>query len=280
MATDIFGAPLKRRSLIDRSKQVQVGGRREPYVDATAVAAIHTVFSRSRLSHQAWQARQDYGRLDSRSAWRADAKGASDIFRERRLPSPTKLNVHLLVDASGSMLGNRACRAQDMAATIVKAFERIPTVRIGVWQHHAGGDECALYRVIEPGAPNKLPDMLENIGGGNADGFALQWVGERAAKAARPDERTLVIVISDGLPSVRGAGARAPILDHSTLVANTLRNKGVDVMSVAIAGDDAAHKYMYGERNVVNFTGDWAQLARDFASTFLPRHSSDQIPSP
>jgi cobalamin biosynthesis protein CobT len=252
----------------DRSGQVQVGGRREPFVNPVAVAAIQTVFNRTRLSHQTWASRQDYGRLDARHAWRSDAKGSTDIFRERRMPSPTKLNVHLLVDASGSMMGQRACRAQDMAGTIVKAFERIPTVHMAVWQHNASGYESTLYRVLEPGTPNKLNEMLENVGGGNADGFALQFVGERAAKAAKSDERTLVIVISDGLPSVAGFGARAPILDHSALVANTLRTKGVHVMSVAIAGDDAAHKYMYGDDNVVNFTGDWNALARDFAAIF------------
>lgn len=252
----------------DRSRQVQIGGRREPYVNPVAVAAIHTVFARTRLSHQTWQSRQEYGRLDARHAWRSDARGNTDIFRERKMPSPTKLNVHLLVDASGSMMGQRACRAQDMAGTIVRAFERIPTVRISVWQHNAGGYEATLYRVMEPGAPNKLGEMLENVGGGNADGFALQFVGERAARLAKSDERTLVIVISDGLPSVSGHGARAPILDHSALVANTLRGKGVNVMSVAIAGDDAAHRYMYGDDNVVNFTGDWNDLARDFAAIF------------
>ena len=183
------------------------------------------------------------------------------------MPSPTKVNVHLLIDGSGSMKGARACRAQDMAGTMLKAFERIPTVRVSVWQHNAGG-QVNIYRLAEPGAPDKVSGMLDNIGGGNADGFALQWVGDHALGKQRPDEKTLVIVISDGLPSVEGQGARGYILDHSTLVANTLRRKGAHVMSVAIAGDDAAHKHMYGEGNVVNFTGDWSQLGRDFATIF------------
>jgi hypothetical protein len=237
-------------------------------VDPTAVAAIHAVFNRSRLSHQGWAPRQDYGRLDSRHAWRSDAKGSTDIFKERRMPSPTKVNVHLLVDASGSMRGPRACRAQDMAGTLVKAFERIPTVRVHVWQHNANGHRATVYRAAAPGTPSKINGMLDRIGGGNADGFALQWVGEHAVTQQRPDERTLVIVISDGLPSVQGKGAKAPILDHSALVANTLRRKGAHVMSVAVAGDDAAHKHMYGEGNVVNFTGDWTVLAREFSAIF------------
>lgn len=243
-------------------------GRREPFIDVTAVAAIHTAFNRSRLSHQAWASRQDYGRLDSRHAWRSDAKGASDIFKERRMPSPTKVNVHVLVDASGSMMGERACRAQDTAGTLVKAFERIPTVRVHIWQHNAYSTQANIFRVAAPGIPSKMADMLDNIGGGNADGFALRWVGEQAMRSQRPDEKTLVIVVSDGLPSVSGLGARGKIIDHSVLVADTLRKKGCHVMSVAIAGDDEAHKYMYGEGNVVTFTGDWTRLGRDFATIF------------
>lgn len=252
----------------DRSSEVLTRGPREPYVDATAVAAIHTVFSRTRLSHQTWAARQDHGRLDSRHAWRSDAKGATDIFRERRLPSPTKLNVYVMVDASGSMLGYEACRAQDMAATLVRAFERIPTVNVSIWQHHASGSTTTVYRNFEKGAPNKLRDMLDHIGGGNADGFALEWVGKYALQKQRPDEHTLIIVVSDGLPSVKGSGASAPIIDHSALVAEQLRKKGAHVMSVAIAGDAASHRYMYGEGNVVHFTNDWSKLARDFAAIF------------
>jgi cobalamin biosynthesis protein CobT len=252
----------------DRSNEIKTSSIRQPYVDDVAVAAIHNVFNRSRLSHQSWASRQDYGRLDSRHAWRSDATGRTDIFRERKMPSPTKVNVYLLVDASGSMLGYEACRAQDMAGTLVKAFERIPTVNVSVWQHNAHAGSATVYRMAERGAPNKLDRMLFNISGGNADGFALEWVGQYAMRKQRPDERTLIVVLSDGLPSVNGVGAKGNILDHSSLVANALRTKGASVMSVAIAGDDASHKYMYGESNVVHWTGDWARLARDFAQVF------------
>ena len=184
------------------------------------------------------------------------------------MPSPTKVNVYLLVDASGSMLGYEACRAQDMAGTLVKAFERIPTVNVSVWQHNASGGQATVYRNVERGAPNKLDQMLLNLGGGNADGFALEWVGQYAMRKQRPDERTLIIVLSDGLPSVNGVGAKGKILDHSALVAQTLRSKGAEVMSVAIAGDTDAHKYMYGDDNVVHWTGDWTRLARDLSEKF------------
>lgn len=253
----------------DRSREVMQWGEREPYVDATTVAAIQNVFNRTRLSHQGWEAGQVYGRLDARNAWRSDAIGAKDIFRDRRTASPTILNVAILVDASGSMQGERACRAQDMAGTLVRAFQRIPTVKLSVWQHNATRS-VAIYRNYERGSANRLNQMLTHIDGGNADGFALEFIGQRLLKVARRDEVNLVIVISDGLPSQKGNGAvpGTNIVDHSTLVATELRRKGCQVMSVAIAGDTTTHRLMYGEGNVVPFTNDWGKLSRDFASVF------------
>lgn len=241
---------------------------REPYVDGGTVASVQTVFNRMRLSHQGWQRRELHGRLDGQQAWRYDARNQVDIFRERRMPSPTKLNVHLLLDASGSMSGGRACRAQDLAGTFVEAFKRIPTVRINVWQHNAN-QVTNIYRIFKPGDNvKKLDSMLLNIGGGNADGFALEAIGGEVMKHLRPDEANLIIVISDGLPSVAGQGATGNILDHSTLVTHTLNNKGVMVMGVAIAGDVTAHRAMYGKDNVLGFSGDWGKLSRDFAAVF------------
>src|SRR5262245_47946610 len=254
----------------DRSQEVLMRDFREPYINKATVAAIQAVFNRTRLSHQGWEPRQMYGRIDQRRVWRNDAFGNVDIFRERRLPSPTKLNVHLLVDASGSMGGGRICRAQDMVGTLIDAFKRIPTIRVHVWEHNATGSGCNIYRLYEPGKVNKLNTMLFNIAGGNADGFALQWIGDRALKSRRPDEQTLVIIISDGLPSVAGTGAdiTIPKTEQSAFVSSELRRKGCSVMGIAIAADKATHADMYGDRSTVGFDGDWNKLRRDIGATF------------
>lgn len=247
-------------------------GKREPYIDGATVASIQTVFARSRLSHRGWQPRQLEGRLDSRAVWRSDARGHVDIFRERHAPSVTKVDVWLLVDASGSMRGSNACRAQDVVGTLVEAFKRQPSVTLHVYQHNASA-EVSLYRVWEPGRAPKVNQMLENVSGGNADGFALQAIGERALRARRPDTKTVIVMVSDGLPSVHGRGAtNYEITKHSALVAQTLRDKGVQVMAVAIAGANDQHIKMYGAENVVPFNQRserrWSDLARSFSAIF------------
>jgi hypothetical protein len=117
-------------------------------------------------------------------------------------------------------------------------------------------------------SPEGMSRMLYNIAGGNADGFALEAIGQLAAKDKRPDTGSLVIIISDGLPSVSGIGATGDIKDHSAVVVSALKGKGVSVLGVAVAGDINAHRHMYGEANVVNFTGDWAALSREFSGVF------------
>lgn len=260
-------APPKGRAR-NPNEVVYDGRHREPIISDVTVAAIQQAFSRTRLSHQGWASRQLDGRLDSRAAWRYDAKGSVDIFRDRRLPSPTKLNVYIMVDASGSMMGHNACRAQDMVGTLVDAFKRIPTVKMHVYQHNAHST-CEIFRNYEPGQSLQgLNQMLGNIAGGNADGFALQWVGDRAFKQRRPDEQALVIFISDGSPSVQGHGAKKGMVLHTQHVAKTLRAKGIRVMSVAIAGGSGINAEMYGAANTVLFENDWAKLSRDFGAVF------------
>lgn len=261
-------------------------------VDFATVASIQTIFQRSKLSRAGWQSRLMDGRLDARQAWRYEARGHVDIFKDRQAQSTTKVNVWLLVDASGSMGGalarprlqagrmvatkTRAMNAQDTAATLAQAFRRIPTVRLHIYQHSASGDgEMYLRRAYGDGL-NRVEGMAAwGRGGGNADGFALQWVGQQALRNPRPDERTIIIVISDGLPSVHGAHATNPdLISFSASVAEDIRRRGAAVLSVSIEGDGhrSESRDMYGAENVVPFKASsptaWPDLARGLAEMF------------
>ncbi len=251
------------------------GTARLPEIDGATVASIQTIFQRSRLDHPVWLSRLLEGRLDSRHAWRNDARGSVDIFKDRKAMGTTKVNVWLLVDASGSMNGDKALRSMDTAATLAEAFKRISTVNLHVWQHKAtSAGTASMHRVYERGVVAKFAEMPRWIGGGNADGFALQWIGERALKAARQGERTIIIVISDGLPSVHATNAtNYDLVQFSHTVATRLRTKGAAVLSISIERDAESNSYgMYGRENVVPFDfgshNPWVTLAQGLAEKF------------
>jgi len=248
---------------------IQWGGVRKPYVNGAVVAAVRSIFGRTQLAHQNWAYRRLEGRLDSRNVWRYDAQNKVDIFRERKNPSPTKLNVFLLVDASGSMSGASACNAQDVSATLVDAFKHIPTVRMHVWQHWAESSGAVLLRRYEPGMTLEGLTKMPETAGGNADNFALRAMGNRAVELQRPDTQSVIIVISDGRPSVHGQQARVhdPVA-HAQHTVRELKRKRVSVLSVAIAPLGGINVQMYGEKNVIPFTGNWSELAQSFAATF------------
>jgi uncharacterized protein YegL len=258
-------APTPRRASANTYDPV-----RTPYVDPGLVASIQQVFAESRLSHSTWQNRQFYGRFDGRQAHRYVTKGEMDLYRVRRLPSATKLNVHILVDSSGSMGGHNIANAQDCTATLVEAFGGDPNIRVHVWQHNAVGSGTYIYKMYEPGmSSTNLRNMPGRIAGGNADGFALEAIGQKALDTGQPDEVNLVIMVSDGAPSAHGVGARNhDLIAHSQMVTRNLNQQGVLVLSVGIDGAGGVNEQMYGRENNIPFNGDWNDLARTFGTVF------------
>jgi len=261
----------------------------EPTVHAAVVAAVRTAFVRSRTSPRVWAHRLDEGRLDPRNVWRQQATARTDIFRDRTAPGATKVNVHILVDGSGSMTsgdqhnedGSSASRIEkaiDIAATLTDAFRGQPTVRLSVWMHNTMSQfgEVAMWPIVTNGQGRQnIGFMAGAVGGGNGDGYAIKWVGEKVRRTHRKGEVDLLIVVSDGLPSWLSSGRDIGRYDYTTgtytgdgnngvkLVYNAvqeLRDRGVRTLSIAITPNNNQVE-MYGEDGTIPFTGDWAELA-------------------
>ena len=270
-------------------------GFHEPIVHAAVVSAVRTAFVRSRTSPRAWAHRLDEGRLDPRNVWRAGATGKRDIFRDRLAPGATKVNVHILVDGSGSMAGtdqladdgvtqvSRIIKAMDITATLVDAFRGQPQVRLNVWMHNTVSQygEIAMWPIVTNGQGRQNVGLMRSaVGGGNGDGYAIKWVGDKVHRSHRKGEVDLLIMVSDGLPSWLSQGRDPGVYDYTTgtykgdgnngvkLVFNAvqeLRDRGTRTLAIAIA-PNANQAEMYGEDNVIPFDGDWSQLAVDIGA--------------
>ena len=261
----------------------------EPTVHAAVVAAVRTAFVRSRTSPRGWAHRLDEGRLDPRNVWRQQATARTDIFRDRLAPGATKVNVHILVDGSGSMTsadqhnedGSSASRIEkaiDIAATLTDAFRGQP--RSGSTSGCTTPPRSLARSRCGPSSPTVRADRtsatwLRAVGGGNGDGYAIKWVGEKVRRSHRKGEVDLLIIVSDGLPSWLSSNRDLGRYNYQTgsydgvgnngvaLVFNAvqeLRERGTRVLSIAITPNDNFAE-MYGEDNVIPFTGDWAELA-------------------
>jgi hypothetical protein len=249
-------------------------------VQPTAVATIRKAFMQSNVSRDDWASLKRYGRLDARAGVRA-AQGSRDIFRNRGAQSTTKVRCTILVDGSGSMHGGggmipvdaaghkvpveRAEAAAVFGATVAQALGKVPTVNVEVWQHDGGSGSINLKWRWAKGTPVAVFNGAARWRGGyggNADGHALMAIGERALKQARPGEKVMVMVVSDGQPSTYSRDGRSEAGQALIDAVRTLRSRGVIVLGVAIDGSD--QKVYYGD-GLVTFEGNWVALGRTLA---------------
>ncbi len=170
-------------------------------------------------------------------------------------------------------------KAEDITATLAEAFRQVPSVRLNVWLHNTvvKTGQVAVWPIITNGQGREnVGWMGAAVGGGNGDGYAIKYIGEKVRRTHRKGEVDLIIVVSDGLPSWLVNG---PSWDYTTqtyshadgvhLVFNVvqeLRERGVSVMSIAIAPNKNQEE-MFSKEGVIPFNGDWGELAVSVGTT-------------
>jgi hypothetical protein len=251
----------------------------------TAVASIRKAFTLAKTSRDSWVTAKREGRIDFRRA-PAASRGAQDIFKRKTGASTTHVKVSVLIDASGSMsmadariahptaIGKtvtvqRRIAAAVFGATIAEALGRVPTVHLDVFQHAAGGGRLFIKWRWSRGTPvGAFNESVYGIGGGgNADGHALYAITTKMQREIKRGERGVILVVSDGLPSVYAADATAtgPERQAGQALIDAVafaRKAGYTVLAVAIDGSDQSVYYGDG---TIKFTGDWNALGSELA---------------
>lgn len=174
-----------------------------------------------------WLFEQEAGQLDSRRLARlASPAPVPRVFRQRETQRATHAAVTFLVDASGSMRGQRMQMAAAAVDFAVQALERCGvmcevlayTTRFGEhnplrerWQAEgepaAPGRLNALRHIVLKSASQPWQRMRpglglllrEGFGQDNIDGEALHWAATRLARLPAVQNKVL-LVIADGLP--------------------------------------------------------------------------------
>jgi len=272
--------PAKRS---DRGREVPITFDAPTFVSAGAVATIRRAFQLARTGRDGWQSHKYEGRFDNRAAARA-TRQELDVFKHRTGESAPRVKVAILIDASGSMakddakienpldrtmkmITSRRLAAAAFGATIAKALGAVPTVDLDVYQHSANRGSMVIKWRWSRGTPIRVFNRASDRGigrSGNADGHALVAIADRMLRSMKRNERGVIMVVSDGLPSVPGDGGLYGSAAGQALIDAVAhcRKHGITVVGVAIDGSDQT---VYYGADTIPFTGDWMALGKHLA---------------
>jgi len=161
------------------------------------------------------------------------------VFQKRTVEARPSVLLGILVDESGSMSREeRDAMARQSAIMIFHALQGLQGVRLGIWGHTGDvkpfGRGCLVHRFVEPG-DDRSPAVLARIAGQgeNYDGFAIEYVVQHMQNMKLPEERCVLIVLSDGNPSGEGYKGEAA-RSHTHNCIEKARKEGVAVLGVGL----------------------------------------------
>jgi len=238
-------------------------GYRRTKSDVQAQRMLASVMHSAKRGPGAPEFAQRTGRIDRRRVGRL-AYGETRVFQRPDSAAPQRVKVGILVDASGSMSwGNNIVRAAQAARDLAGAFESLPWAEGFVAAHTTAYGSGPVYIPIwNSGEPLVyMDDLLTLSMNGNEDGFAVAMTAENVLSGLKPNQRGVVIVISDGAP------AYADGENHTRAVVDEYRKRGLRIVSVAISADlrEYTQHAMYGSDDVVAYDSNASVFSQRLA---------------
>ena len=173
------------------------------------------------------------------------------IWRKKDERSAPSLAISLLIDESGSMNGAKIQYSKALAV-FMEAVCRELKVPLSVTGHTSWGNEVVYDMFCDFEHKEKDKYRLVNLidQGGNRDGAALLYTGERLLK--RSERTKILIIMSDGLPASHNYEGK-PAYEDLKAISKNLCKRGVKVIAAAIDEDKDVIKEVYGS-NFLNVT--------------------------
>lgn len=163
----------------------------------------------------------------------------NQFTKRRRLTGKRNIAVSILVDNSGSMGGKKLESAKGAALALCDIFAEldIPVYVTGFHSDGTGDSLQTHYVKWKATEYERQNILLMKAGGENYDAYAIRY----AAKilAGRKAEHKLLMVISDGLPSV--IGRKADGIEENRESIYNARKCGIDVIGFGIGNIDRAN---------------------------------------
>ena len=171
-----------------------------------------------------WDFAREFGRLDTKKLV-AGSLGSATVYKQRKERMEMDTAVHLLIDLSGSMFGDKIRVATEVAIAFAECLEGTQIkyqisgfsnygdnekLRELVYKANRGSKE---YHRVEPlnifkykkfgeslqVAKGAVSAIRNSAGGNNSDRDAVIWAAQELK--ARPEKRKILFVFSDGQPA-------------------------------------------------------------------------------
>ena len=149
--------------------------------------------------------------------------GDTDIFKKKGTDKKFDGAVYILIDNSGSMSGNKRKMACGAAAIIEEGFSKFMPLKIVAFDSW----DRVIHEKVKDWEETSKRSMSWNFylhgreGGGNEDGYDIMIATRELL--SRPEEKKLLVVLSDGAPGNRGLVNKA---------VRDARKKGIKVCGI------------------------------------------------
>lgn len=161
-------------------------------------------------------------------------QGVPTVYLREGEVKTDKVSVCVLIDESGSMMGDRIRAARDTAILINEAIGQVPNVELFIYGHsgdmrHIGTTEMYVYR--EKDFKPKFSLGSVEARSENRDGIAIYETAKRVRKQTK--NPVLMFILSDGAPAASGySGCSA--MEHVKQCVQKVEKMGFYVVQVCI----------------------------------------------
>jgi hypothetical protein len=231
--------------------------------------------------------RKDSGRLDKRLIAELGF-GNSNVFSQTFVDKYNKAYLHISVDASGSMGGDKWNKAMTSAVAMIKACDMAGNIDVVVSiraTHYqgGGGHGSAMIMVCYDSRTDKLIKVKNlfpalDVSGTTPEGLCFEAIAKDLIPG-NSNQDSYFINYSDGQPyysnrEINYSGTQA--VNHTKKMVNDMKNKGLKVMSYFISEGNYNHgidtfKTMYGKDASFINTTNMMDVAKTMNKKFLTK---------
>ena len=187
--------------------------------------------------------RLDSGKIDKRLIGSL-GYGAERIFQQVLNDKYTPANVHISIDASGSMAGSRFENCQTAVVAIAKAASMIDNLNVQISYRTTTGDKPIILIAYDSRVDSfrKVSNLFKHICASNLtpEGLTFEAIKNELVTASG-DKESYFINFSDGMPycepkgySYYGQGA----VSHTRAQVDGMRKRGIKVLSYFIGSNE------------------------------------------